>query len=86
MKDIELELKEIIQKYSKVNVDNVGKDEDLVSYLSLDSLSGLKLLATIEKKYSFKFPDERLTEFRTINKIMNEINLHRCRKEKCKRQ
>jgi len=47
----------------------LGADDDLVAALGVDSLTGLRFLAHTEKKFKVRFPDERLSEFRSLASV-----------------
>ncbi len=66
-------IRQIIQELTGKSLDNTSSDEDLLESFGLDSLAGLKMLATIEKKCQVVFPNEKLAELRTLNSIKNEI-------------
>ncbi len=48
----------------------IGLDEDLPSAFGLDSLDALRLLAAAEKRYGFRFPDDQLSDVRTLRQIL----------------
>ncbi len=66
-------VRQIIQELTQQSLDGTASDEDLLEVLGLDSLAGLKMLATLEKKCLVVFPNERLAELRTLSAITNEI-------------
>ncbi len=72
-RDVEEELRALLNKTSQEKVATLGLDDDLVERLGLDSLAGLRLLAAVEKHFTVRFPDERLGEFRTMRLIMEVI-------------
>jgi acyl carrier protein len=55
------------------DLNSIGLDDDLVRVLGLDSLAALRLLATVEKRFGVRFPDERLAEFRTLRQLRDFI-------------
>lgn len=69
----EAELRALVAKISKSSLEDVAVDDDLVAKLDLDSLSGLRLLAAVEKQFAIRFPDHRLSEFRTMRQILDLI-------------
>lgn len=64
------ELREILAHQSRLDVDGVGLDDDLVRELGLDSLTALRVLAAVEKRFDVRFPDERLGELRTLRQVL----------------
>ncbi len=67
------ELRKLIFELTKADVTQVGPSEDLMDTLGLDSLSGLRLLALVEKKFSVRFQDEELTSLRSIEALVLAI-------------
>ena len=66
-------LRDLLAETSKRDVSRITLEDDLVKELGLDSLSGLALLAAIEKHFDVRFPDERLGEFRTMGQLLGVI-------------
>lgn len=66
----ETELREILARQSRLDVDGVGLDDDLVRELGIDSLTALRVLAAVEKRFDMRFPDERLGELRTLRQVL----------------
>ena len=66
----ETELREILARQSHLDVDGVGLDDDLVRELGIDSLTALRVLAAVEKRFDMRFPDERLGELRTLRQVL----------------
>ncbi len=69
----ESELRELLSEMSGKDAGAVDADADLVRELGLDSLAGLRKLARVEKRFGVRFPDERLSEFRTVRQLMGII-------------
>jgi acyl carrier protein len=67
--DIETGVREIIGRVSRVDVSSLGRDDDLVEQLGVDSLEGLQILAGVEKRFDVRLPDEELITMRTIGRI-----------------
>jgi acyl carrier protein len=73
MSESEQRLRSVLAEVSRKSLDCTGLDDDLVRELSLDSLAALRLLAAVEKRFGVRFPDERLTEFRTLRQLLDFI-------------
>ena len=73
MANHETELRALLSKTAKRDITDVALDDDLVIALGLDSLAALRMLAAVEKQFHVRFPDERLSEFRTLRKILEAI-------------
>jgi acyl carrier protein len=72
--DVEQRLRAILGEVSKQDLGRTGVDDDLVRELGLDSLAALRLLAAVEKRFGVRFPDDRLTEFRTLRQLCDFIS------------
>jgi len=69
----ESDLRELLSEMSGKDAWAVEADADLVRELGLDSLAGLRMLARIESHFDMRFPDERLSEIRTVRQILAVI-------------
>jgi len=67
------ELRVLLAEVVGKDVANIQPEDDLVESLGIDSLTGLRYLAVIEKKYDLKFPDHYLAEIRTLAKVRDHI-------------
>lgn len=70
----EQKLRQILGEYLKRDLTDVPTDEDLIDYLGLDSISGLNLLALVEKRFQVRFEDEILSSLRSIEKLCDGIS------------
>ncbi len=66
-------LRATIGEVTQVQLDNTSVDEDLVAFLGLDSLGGLRMLAAIEKRFDICFPDEELGKLKTLDTLARSI-------------
>ena len=71
--DIEIAVRGIIGRVSRVDVSTLGRDDDLVERLGVDSLQGLQILAGVEKRFDVMLPDDELITFRTIARIVQAV-------------
>jgi acyl carrier protein len=71
--DLEQRLRGVIEEMARTDLTGAGLDEDLVRRLGLDSLAALRVLAAVEKGFDRRFPDDRLTEFRTLRQLRDFI-------------
>jgi acyl carrier protein len=69
----ETDLRQLLSEMSGRDVTGLAADADLVRELGLDSLAGLGMLARVESRFEVRFPDERLSEFRTLRQLMEVI-------------
>ena len=75
--NLEQRLRAALGEVSRRDLINTSVDDDLVRRLGLDSLAALRLLATVEKRFDVRFPDDRLAEFRTIRQLRDFIAANR---------
>jgi acyl carrier protein len=66
-------LRALLTEISGKDLGGTGLDEDLVRELGLDSLAALRMLAAVEKRFEVRFPDDRLTEFRTLRRLLEVL-------------
>ncbi len=69
----EEELRAVLTGLTSRDVGELDLDQDLVRELGLDSLAGLRLLAHVEKRFDVRFPDDQLSEFRTMKDLLGVI-------------
>ncbi len=70
----ESELRSAIAAYSKRDVSHLSLDDDLVEVLNIDSLNGLELLAAVEERFDVTFPDEQISELRTLRRLLGALD------------
>ncbi len=66
-------VRKIIEEMTGQSLGDISADEDLLEACGLDSLAGLRMLATIERKCQVVFPNEELANLRTLNSLQNQI-------------
>ena len=70
----EKELRALVQETLKRDATVLQLGDDLVRDLGLDSMTGLRLLAVVETRFGVRFPDDRLSELRSLEKILRAID------------
>jgi acyl carrier protein len=70
--DIEAGVRAVIHDVSRQET-TIGRDDDLVEVLGVDSLQGLQVLAGVEKRFDVRLPDEELIQMRTIGRIAEAV-------------
>lgn len=63
----------VIQQVSRRDTAAIGRDDDLVEALGVDSLEGLQILAGVEKRCDVRLPDDELIHMRTIARIADTV-------------
>jgi acyl carrier protein len=71
---VETRVREIIAEISRQDLTPIGRDDDLVEVLGVDSLQGLQILAAVEKRFNLRLPDEDLVKMRTIGTIAEAVS------------
>ncbi|NOT31608.1 MAG: acyl carrier protein [Planctomycetes bacterium] len=71
--EVERLVRALLGELSRSDVSALGRDEDLVEHLGLDSLQGLSFLAAVEKRFQVRFPDELLAALRSVGALVEGI-------------
>ncbi|KMJ56145.1 acyl carrier protein [Bacillus sp. LL01] len=75
IKDVEVQkLKEIIAEVLEVEVEEVEMETDLVEELEADSMMALEIMATIEKEFGMKIPEDELPNFGSLKEISEVLD------------
>lgn len=70
---VEAAVRAIIHDITRQDVTGIGRDDDLVGVLGVDSLQGLQVLAGVEKRFGIRLPDEELIHLRTVGRIAEAV-------------
>ena len=62
------DVKKLIADIIEMEPDQIDPNANLVEDLGMDSMMALEILATIEKKYKIKLPEEELPKITTVNR------------------
>jgi acyl carrier protein len=65
-----------IRDVARQETTGIGRDDDLVAVLGVDSLQGLQVLAGVEKRCGVRLPDNELIHLRTIGRIVEAVRRH----------
>jgi len=71
--EIVKKLRMTIEEVSDVDLSETSPEENLVEVLGLDSLGGLRMLATIEKRFDVCFPDEEIGKLKSLEALSRSI-------------
>jgi acyl carrier protein len=74
--NLEREIKELIADIIEMDPNEINPDAHLVEDLGMDSMMALEILASIEKKYKIKLPEEELPKIVTVNKAVEVAKKH----------
>lgn len=67
------EIKTMVAKIIKVPEENIDLNADLFSQLGVDSLLGVEIIASLDKKYGLDVPEKRLKDIHTLNDIIGLV-------------
>jgi acyl carrier protein len=67
------EIKGLVAKIIKIPEDKIDVNADLFSDLRVDSLLGVEIIASLDKKYGLDVPEEKLKSIHTLNDIINLV-------------
>ena len=68
--NLEQEVKELIAEIIEMEPNEIDLDAHLVEDLGMDSMMALEILASLEKKYKIKLPEEDLPKITTVNQAI----------------
>ena len=68
--NLEQEVKELIAEIIEMEPNEIDPDAHLVEDLGMDSMMALEILASLEKKYKIKLPEEDLPKITTVNRAI----------------
>ncbi len=71
--DTDAAVRDVISRVTRLEVSLLGRDDDLVEHLGVDSLQGLQILAGVEKRCDVRLPDDELITLRTIGRIVESV-------------
>ncbi|MDP3697938.1 MAG: acyl carrier protein [Candidatus Taylorbacteria bacterium] len=75
-KKLEEELKNIIAEIIETEPEKITPEASFVEDLGMDSMMALEILASIEKKYKIKIPEENLSKIinlKQANQLVSEF-------------
>ncbi len=71
MADIEKEVASIVSRVIKVPEDKIDPNANLFYDLGVDSLLGVEILASLDKKYNLDIPEDKLRSIASLNDIIS---------------
>ena len=73
-KKLENELKSLIAEIVEIEPEKITLEANFVEDLGMDSMMALEILASMEKKYKLRIPEENLTKITNLNKVIELVN------------
>ena len=71
------QIKEILKDTMDIDESKITLDAKLKEDLELDSLDSVELIMSAEEEFGIEIPDEDVTNFKTVNDIVNYIEEHK---------
>ena len=71
--NLEIEIRSIVAEILEIDKEKIKPDMKFVEELGMDSMMALEILASAEKKYKIKIPEEYLTKVTTLNNLADVI-------------
>ena len=68
--NLEQDVKELIADIIEVDVAGLDPDASLVEDLGMDSMMALEILASLEKRFKIKLPEDELPKITTVNRAI----------------
>ena len=70
MSNLEKEIRLLVAEILEINEEQITPDAKFVEDLGMDSMMALEILASVEKKYKVKIPEEYLTKVTSLNSMV----------------
>jgi len=70
MDNLEKEITELVSRIIKVPADKIDPNADFFKDLGVDSLLGVEIFASLDKKYNINIPEKKLQKIKTLSDII----------------
>ena len=70
MKNLEKEIKSIIAEITEIEPEKITPEARFTEDLGMDSMMALEILASIEKRYKLKIPEENLMKITNLTNLI----------------
>lgn len=71
---LERDLRSLIAEIIEVEGEKVTPEANFVEDLGMDSMMALEILASIEKRYKLKIPEENLTKITNLKQVVELVD------------
>ena len=71
---LEKDLRALIAEIVEIEPGKITNEASFVEDLGMDSMMALEILASIEKKYKLRIPEENLTKIINLAKVVELVN------------
>lgn len=68
--NLEKEIRSLVAEILEIDEGKISPDARFVEELGMDSMMALEILASVEKKYKIKIPEEYLTKVTSLNSMV----------------
>lgn len=73
-KKLENELRSLIAQIVEIEPEKITLEANFVEDLGMDSMMALEILASMEKKYKLRIPEENLAKVTNLSKTIEIVN------------
>jgi len=70
---LEKEIRSMVARIVKLPEEKVGLEANLFTELRVDSLLGVEIFASLDKKYGIEVPEEKLKNIKTVRDLVDLI-------------
>ncbi len=74
--NVDVEVKNLIADIIEIDADKIDPDAHLVEDLDMDSMMALEILASLEKKFKIRIPEEDLPKITSANAVTDLVKRH----------
>jgi len=68
---LEKEIRSLVAEILEIKEEHITPDAKFVDELGMDSMMALEILASVEKKYKIKIPEEYLTKVTSLRSMVD---------------
>jgi len=73
MENLEKEIKAVVSRVIKIPEEKIDPNANLFTDLGVDSLLGVEIIASLDKKYKIDVPEEKIRKVATLNDIISLV-------------
>lgn len=68
-------VKELVAEQLGISKDKITENSNIIEDLGADSLDVIEMLMTLEDEYGITIPDDKISQIKTINQIVELIEV-----------
>ncbi|UCD55289.1 MAG: acyl carrier protein [Candidatus Omnitrophota bacterium] len=72
--NLENEIRAIVARITEIEPEKITLEANFVENLGMDSMMALEILASIEKRYKLKIPEENLMKITNLKQTIELVN------------